>query len=406
MSEQPVRDRAARDRIANDLDATLVVEAAAGTGKTTALVTRMVRLLASGRAGLDHMVALTFTEAAAGELKLRLRSAIERARQDPATPAAEQQLLTDALPHLEQARIGTIHSFCADLLRERPVEAGIDPLFEVAPDDVAGELFGRAFERWFERQLEAPREGVRRVLRWRFGFKQSARGLLRSAAWNLVERRDFTAAWQRHDFDRDGEIDALVGELVALAAHADAGDPADHFVRSLRELAAFARDVQRREAQQPRDHDGLEAALRELDRLRSWRWRGFRRAAAGFPKEELLARRDALKARLEAFVESSGASLAPLLRDELWEVVTAYEELKERAGCLDFLDLLARARDLVRDDARVRAELQQRFSHVFVDEFQDTDPLQAEILLLLASADPAVSGWREVVPAAGRGSST
>ena len=62
----PLADHAARDRIAHDLDATLVVEAAAGTGKTTALATRMVRLLASGRAGLDRIVALTFTEAAAG----------------------------------------------------------------------------------------------------------------------------------------------------------------------------------------------------------------------------------------------------------------------------------------------------------------------------------------------------
>jgi len=390
----PLADRDARDRIANDLDATLVVEAAAGTGKTTALVTRMVRLLASGRGRLDRVVALTFTEAAAGELKLRLRSAIEAARQAAETPTSERELLTDALPHLEQARIGTIHSFCADLLRERPVEAGIDPLFEVAPDDVAGELFGRAFDRWFERQLEAPREGVRRVLRWRQGYRQSARGLLRSAAWNLVERRDFPTPWQHSELAREPEIDALVAELAALAAFADAGDPADHFVKSLRELASFVRDVERREALRGRDYDALEAGLRDLVKQRSWRWRGFRRVAKGFAKDELLPRRDALKDRLDTFVDAAGANLAPLLRDELWEVVEDYEELKERAGCLDFLDLLARARDLVRGNAAVRAELQARFTHLFVDEFQDTDPLQAEILLLLAATDPTEDDWR------------
>jgi len=396
-------DGAARDAIANDLDATLVVEAAAGTGKTTALVTRMVRLLASGRAELDRIVALTFTEAAAGELKLRLRGAIERARQDEALPSIERERLTASLPHLEQARIGTIHSFCADLLREHPVEAGIDPLFEVAADDVAGELFGRAFDRWYERQLAAPSEGVRRVLRWRAKAGGSARGMLRAAAWSLVERRDFATPWQHRPFAREAEIDALVTELTDLARWADAGDADDHFVKALRELAAFVRDVARREEHQERDHDKLEAGLRELERHRSaWRWRGFRRAPAAFPKAELLERRDALKERLTAFVAASGANLAPLLRDALWDVVTAYEDLKERSGCLDFLDLLVRARNLVRDDAAVRADLQRRCTHLFVDEFQDTDPLQAEILLLLACADADCSDWLAARPVPGK----
>lgn len=396
-------DAEARRRIASDLDTTLVVEAAAGTGKTTALVTRMVHLLARGRAELDRVVALTFTEAAAGELKLRLRSAIERARQDESLGADERQRLTDALPHLEQARIGTIHSFCADLLREHPVEAGIDPLFEMAPDDVAGELFGRAFDRWFERQLASPDEGVRRVLRWRARRGGSARGMLRAAAWNLVERRDFATPWRHHTFAREAEIDALVAELAELTGWIAAGDPEDHFVKALRELAVFVRDVQRREQHQTRDYDGLEAGLRELERHRSaWRWRGFRRAPAAFPKAELLARRDALKERLTAFVTASGENLAPLLRDALWEVVTAYEDLKERSGCLDFLDLLVRTRDLVRDDAAVRHDLQRRFTHLFVDEFQDTDPLQAEILLLLACADPDCSDWLAARPTPGK----
>jgi ATP-dependent exoDNAse (exonuclease V) beta subunit len=398
----PLADRSARERIARDLDTTLVVEAAAGTGKTTALVSRMVRLLASGTATLDRIVALTFTEAAAGELKLRLRSEIERVRQARDTPDDDRRRLTDALPHLEQARIGTIHSFCADLLRERPVEAGIDPLFEVAPDDVAGELFARAFDRWFERQLEAPREGVRRVLRWRAGYNQSARGMLRAAAWSLVERRDFPARWQRSELAREREIDALVAELADLARWAPAGNPEDWFVRSLSEIARFVRDVERREALRGRDHDALEAGLRELARSRLWRWRGYRSKSSEFPKEELLGRRDELKTRLDAFVAASGADLAPLLRDELWEVVEAYEALKERTGCLDFLDLLVRARDLVRDDAAVRADLQRRFTHLFVDEFQDTDPLQVEILLLLASDDPEVADWRRVRPVAGK----
>src|SRR5262249_20278501 len=83
-------------------------------------------------------------------------------------------------------------------------------------------------------------------------------------------------------------------------------------------------------------------------------------------------------------------------RDDLWPLVGDYERLKARAGCLDFVDLLLRARDLVRDDAGVRGQLQERWTHIFVDEFQDTDPLQAELLLLLAAAHPGERDWRRV----------
>src|SRR5437899_10931289 len=201
-------DQDARERIRGDLETTLVVEAGAGTGKTTELVGRMVAVLMAGRGRLDGMVAVTFTDTAAGELKLRLRTRIEQARrEDGAAPQARRRL-TDALPQLEEARIGTIHSFCADLLRERPVEAGVDPLFEVAPDDVARMLLDRAFDRWFEAVLDRPGPGVRRILRRRTG-EDGPRGLLRAAVQALAERRDFPAAWRHEEgFERERTIDA------------------------------------------------------------------------------------------------------------------------------------------------------------------------------------------------------
>ena len=111
-------DHEARTRIAEDLDATLVVEAAAGTGKTTALVGRIVAVVASGHsnATLGKIIAVTFTQKAAGEMKLRLRQALEDARgaAKPGTP--EQTRLERALSELEVARIATIHEVCADLL--------------------------------------------------------------------------------------------------------------------------------------------------------------------------------------------------------------------------------------------------------------------------------------------------
>ncbi len=108
-------DRNARDAIRTSLDKTLVVEAAAGTGKTTELVQRITAVVAAGKTTIDRIVGVTFTEKAAGELKLRLRSELEKARgaeEDPRT----RNNLEQALAHLEEARLSTIHSFCGDLL--------------------------------------------------------------------------------------------------------------------------------------------------------------------------------------------------------------------------------------------------------------------------------------------------
>ena len=162
-------DAEARDAIRTRLDATLVVEAAAGTGKTTALIGRIVAALASGRTKVDGLVAVTFTEKAAGELKLRLRADLEAERHREANGAAERRNLEQALTRLEEARVNTIHGFCADLLRERPVEASVDPQFQVLPEGEAERLFDSAFRGWLQEQLEDPPEGLRRSLRRRAG---------------------------------------------------------------------------------------------------------------------------------------------------------------------------------------------------------------------------------------------
>src|SRR5262245_8466214 len=134
-------DRVDREQIATALDDTLIVEAAAGTGKTTELVHRIVSVIQTGRAEVTEVVAVTFTEKAAGELKLRLREALEEARGGSVSGSEERDRLDRALGRLEEAEVSTIHGFCADILRERPVEARIDPLFKVLTDAQAARIF-------------------------------------------------------------------------------------------------------------------------------------------------------------------------------------------------------------------------------------------------------------------------
>ena len=403
----PLADAGARGRIRADLGATLIVEAAAGTGKTSELVRRIVALVRGGHTTLDRILSVTFTDLAAGEMKLRLRGDLETERSG--ATEEEQERLKAALRTLEAAPIGTIHSFCADLLRERPVEARVDPVFAVAAGEEQERLFDRAFEGWFQEVVGdssavAP-EGVRRLLRRKVrGNDTPPRELLRNAGRDLAEHRDFDGAWRRDPLDRGAGANRVVEKLAAVAAlSARAQRPGDWAAQSLAELARWVDELRRREAVRGRDLDGLEADLHELSRRRLWHWRGGGKwFAKDLEKASALSLRDAAKAVLDGFLEACAADLAACLREELRPLCAAYEELKARAGSLDFLDLLLRARDLVRDDAAVRGELQQRFTHVLVDEFQDTDPLQAEILLLIASGDASEARWRRTRPAAGK----
>ncbi len=402
-------DADARHQIEHTLDRTIVVEAAAGTGKTTELIKRMLRVLGTGLTTVDHLVAVTFTEKAAGELKLRLRRELEAAHQR--AQGDEAQRFEHALQNLEDAHIGTIHAFCAELLRERPVEARIDPIFTVLTEPQAQRLYEEAFAQWFQQALADMPDGVRRSLRRSSrpvgGGDSSDDGpvdRLRRAGWDLVEWRDFEASWVRPAFAREAALRALVDAVHAFASlSARPSSPRD----SLYLDTAAARRVsdELRLIMAADDLDAAEGVLVDLARDRD-----FRRArkgsgasfAKGIARADVQAAHQSLVQELDAFRLDADADLAALLRDELRGSLEEYTRLKARHGALDFLDLLLRARNLVRDRDDVRSDFQQRFDCLFVDEFQDTDPLQAEILLLLAADDPRERDWTAVHPVQGK----
>jgi ATP-dependent exoDNAse (exonuclease V) beta subunit len=387
-------DHDARTALLTELDTTFVVEAAAGTGKTTVLVGRIAAVVRTGRARLSQIIAVTFTEKAAGEMKLRLRDRLERERNE--TKAAEEvERLTTALEELEVARIGTIHGLCADLLREYPVEAQVDPLFEVAAEGEASATVHAAFTRQFQELLRQPPEGVRRVLRRRGrGQDDQPRSVLLEAVERLIEHRDFGGAWRRDPFDRDALIDSLVDQLEGLAAmNAQLGQRRaggdTWFLEPFQQAERFMSDLHHREAVATRDHDGLEAQLRDLGGNKGkWTARPFNVQCTGITEAQAIAARDGVWDSLREFIRKSEADIAACVHQELWPVVEAYEAEKARRGVLDFVDLLIKTRDVIRSNVHVRTELQRRFTRLFVDEFQDTDPLQSEIVLLLASDDP------------------
>ena len=408
-------DVRARELIAGALHETLIVEAAAGTGKTTELVSRILGVIGQGLAEMRDIVAVTFTEKAAGELRLRLRQRLEderrRAAGDKARPDAASRF-ERAVQTLEEAHVSTIHGFCADLLRERPVEARVDPLFRVLTEAQANSLLSEAFDAWLRGRLEDPPEGVRRSLRrpsrWSGGADSDGPvERLRRAAIDLNQWRDFRTPWTRDAFDRAGAIDRLLSLAHALAdVTAQPSSQRDNLFLDTEAVRALSTDVRRDMASgAPRDDDGLEGRLVELSRNREWlraRKGSGAMFAQGVSRTEVVAARDGLLGALNDFRIQADADLSAALHSELLDCLDEYEERKKAAGALDFLDLLVRARNLVRDDRNVREHFQRRFKRIFVDEFQDTDPLQAELLLLLASSDHSQADWRHVTPVPGK----
>ena len=462
-------DASARQRIAADLDTTLVVEAAAGTGKTTALVSRVVELVRSGRANLAGVAAITFTQRAAGDLRLRIRQGLEAEIARGAAPA-EARRMEEAMSAVEEASIGTIHAFCSTLLRERPLPAGVDPDFGILTGGEQAAFFEPLFREYLRRQLEDPAPGVARLLRRNRDSRADPVRSLRSAALRLLEHRDLDAPWSRptrdaeeavrrllYEDELDDDGTAITGACLSTLAGVHRllppetpGQRPNWLHRSIADAAELERDIAIRKETGRWDHDWVEQALAALQ-LRVYGGRRPDRDTVAkllraFPllpvkavgqamQVDLNEVRDGFLARLEGFREEVGADLAALLREELRPLLgkyerttgggdpetetanrngtaeaedgaekapTTYEEAKRTAGRLDFDDLLLRTRDLLRDDPGAREELRTRFTHILVDEYQDTDPVQTEILFLLTAADPPGGDWRRAVPTPGR----
>ena len=295
-----------------------------------------------------------------------------------------RERLEAALSQLEEASIGTIHAFCATVLRERPIEAGVDPDFQILTDAEQRAFFNRVFRRFLDRQLENPGRGIGRLLRRNRNPAVSPLEVLRQAGMRLLDYRPFEASWKRRPWDTE----AAVQDLVEKAGN-HGGDPSlfmieelyrslpkdppgarpNWLVRSMAAAADLCREIRVREDSSGRDLEWLEQALAEL------RVPGYSgRTPPGFSHTRKW--RDAFRARLLAFQQASNADLAALLREDLRELIDDYEAAKQKAGMLDFDDLLLRTRGLLLDHAEVREELAGRFRHIVLDEYQDTDPIQ------------------------------
>lgn len=410
-------DQESRNEARLRLDANVVVEAGAGTGKTTLLTDRLLFLLLAGGPkgdGLDivRLVALTFTEKAAGEIKVRLAVALEdilaaldqrslpaerlrRARGiiDEAkshfqrSEATIQRAAESALQHLDRAQITTLHSFASYLLQLFPMESGLGPGFEVdAKKMFFEELFSSEWSQWLDAELgiNPPRRQA-----W-----------LDVLPWVSLE-----------------DIQTLARELCRETVDLNqAGVPSPSAHREMARLAAEADALPGLYAHKPRGKivealQSISESLRRFTEAKAsgGRFGGFRAAelpGASWPKPWTEPDRESFYEDIRRLAESTSPEAEEAVRRCVELVRPFVKDLREkyrRRGWVTFDGLLARARALVRDNRLVRESLKKKFDALLVDEFQDTDPLQGEILLYLAEKPGYFARrWADVQVAPGK----
>ena len=387
-SDSHERDSRARRSVAEDLDRTLFVEAGAGTGKTTALVRRIVALVRSGVA-LANVAAITFTEKAAAELRERLRQ--ELLVQIGQADTEEVDILRGALDELDGAAVCTLHSFAQRILREHTTEAGLPPRLEMLDEIGADMEFADAWDRFIEEMLADARMQRTLVLADALGTRMAG---LRAVARRMTDNWDLAV-------ERTPRVDEL--PEVPPLAFADLIEP----MASPADVSR--RYYRRRDGLSPPKPDDLHRAFldledlaRRLETAEELEALALLETVAGGPrprgrkdhwlsefnKEEarsqMLGLRDVAAERLNAL----GAACAARLLAALAEFTLAGAERRRRQGRPMFHDLLVLARDLLRHPSRgeaVRRSLCNRYQRLLIDEFQDTDPIQVELALLIAA---------------------
>lgn len=376
IDDQDIRDRAGRD-----LQQSFIVDAGAGTGKTTVLISRILGAINSGKSSLDHIVAITFTEKAAGELKVRLRAELEKALRE--FSSEKSSYVRDAMVEIERAQVSTIHSFCATLLRERPIEAGVDPGFEVLDEIGANLLLDQSWEEWLAQEMDQTASSLAAALEAGIDIDDIYR-----LGKFLIHHRDALKVPPVVEESQESFLQGLSQALPQLEKyqihcidHADRGwiqiESLKESCEALREGIPLSRLMPHALTLRPNEGNqkywSPKESLAEVKRIM---------AKLREDHEDLLA--------------ASRHNLAVGLLNWLKGYARHYDAAKKERGCLDFFDLLYRTRELLKNDREVRGYFQGRFDYILVDEFQDTDPLQVEIFFFLAENSPRAKDWTEV----------
>jgi ATP-dependent exoDNAse (exonuclease V) beta subunit len=404
-------DQNNRRRAMTDFTSVLLVEAAAGTGKTSLMAGRIAMMLANGHEP-GEIAAITFTELAASQLARRIKDAVDALLRDD-VPAFIQPVLPDGLTNAQRASLAsaatrlddltatTIHGFCQAILHTHGVQAGLDPGARVVDAPVADVLFLSDLSAWFSRRLAADATaddpivvlaqenpfGVVDLIRELAIFRRKHPEAAPIPPFSNA-RPDIAFAQAVDDFDRwqssverDRWAHAIAQELRKLAARY-----AGTFI-STPDFAALWRLC---DAGRSRRFDkGLQ--LISYDEA-AQRFGAYHEETGG---DDALAIYQVVSEAWNELVGHIASCLVCTLSSSLDQLLTGYRDSKRAAAVLDFDDLLLHVRDLVRGQDDVRQAIGRRYKFILIDEFQDTDRVQNEILFSIAAIPGHRGPWQE-----------
>jgi ATP-dependent exoDNAse (exonuclease V) beta subunit len=407
-----LRDDAARRDAISVHDRSFLVEAGAGSGKTAVMAGRIAAMLAEGIAP-RLIAAVTFTELAASELLIRVRDFVS----DLAAGTIPTELriafpgglsdgnkanLAAASAAIDEITCSTIHGFCQRLIRPYPVEADIDPGASVMDRNHADLAFIEIVETWLREQLSGGEGGI--IAEMVLQNPGETVGLIHKVVVNLRKRRTVSAPTatpvaQHLRLFRDA-TDAFA-EFIrsAPAVEAETKEFADRFA----EMAGALDDGPLTETPVGLIRLLVSPAHRDLC-TKSGTFLVFKKKGKWIEaaKREGMAKADGERLNTAAethyaacceawhtMLQNVASRVLSDLIAQVQPVLQRFRDFKRSAALLDFDDLIFAARDLLRDHDDVRRALAARFVHVLVDEFQDTDPLQAEIFWRLCGEPPA-----------------
>ncbi|MGD8629021.1 MAG: UvrD-helicase domain-containing protein, partial [bacterium] len=403
MTEKAYKDQADRDRASAGLAKSYIVEAAAGTGKTTLLVSRILNLINEKKALPEEIVAITFTERAAAELKMKLQQSLQKliaGEREPGLPEAsgDKSHLAEALWGLERMQVTTIHSFCASLIRERPVEAEVDPNFDVADELMSSIIEEELWDEWLARGMDERSACLERALAIGITIQN-----MRDLAGTLLANRDVldylpkTKGWNTSEPEFSEVFTESVRRLSGLACDncQVEGDAMAGFIEGLR--------AETEELKYIKEKAEVEAHLFKLS-IPSPRTKG--KQGNWKTKEDLGEVRAEVNTLREAHLSFKAWLAHNIVVDlarALGDFVESYRRKMSDGALLDFHDLLLYARNMLAARPGVRDYFRTRYKYVLVDEFQDTDPLQAEIIFFLSEAKGGrAEKWEDVKVTPGR----
>lgn len=390
-------DEGARKRITDELDTNFLVEAAAGTGKTTSLVNRMVSLVIHEKCKMRNIAAVTFTRKAASHLAEKFQEELEKSfRKAKESTGIDEgaflrcEILEEALEEFHQTFIGTIHSFCGRLIRERPIEAGIDPEFEEIDEVTNVEIRERCWEE-YKRDLYLKQDNLLERLH-ELGIQFEPL----KATYRVISDYPEEQPVVKEDLKRPDLSEARERISTFLRLNENeipqglADDKRDRCQIKLIDIISRYRN--RDMTQDPEFISILESFPKYTDVTLN-RWPSKDKAKE--IKIELQAISDEL---IHPLLNAWREYLHPILVKAVQPAVENFRLRRLDEKRLNFNDLLIIARDLLRDHPEVRQYFKDRYTHLLVDEFQDTDPIQAEIMMYLTGQDCNEMDWKKLVP--------